>query len=63
MLTGEASFDKIDKFAQNTAARPASKACEFEIRTEPSDPRTLPSSNSAIKFEDTNTVALPSVGP
>jgi hypothetical protein len=49
MLTSETDFSKIRKFAQNTAARPVSRACEFGKPL-----RTLPSTNSAIKFEDTN---------
>jgi hypothetical protein len=44
-LTSELKIDNLSKFVQSTAVRPVSKS---------GLPGHSPSSNSAIKFEDTN---------
>ena len=43
-MTSAADFDKLNKFAQNTAARPSSTLIAD----------SSPVQHSAIKFEDTN---------
>ena len=43
-MTSESNFDNLDKFAQNTAARPLSSSIAD----------SSPVQHSAIKFEDTN---------
>ena len=62
MLTRQANFGKINKFAQNTAARPVSIARKLSFYAE-KQPGHSPVQTAQYKFEDTDTVALPSVGP
>jgi hypothetical protein len=51
MLTGKQTSDMIGEFAKH-----CSEAGEYR-----SKPRTLPSTNSAIKFEDTNLRLCPAL--
>ncbi len=60
-LTRDGDFDSLREFAQNTAARPVSTKRSGES-LKPT-PGNSPSTHSATKFEDTNAMALPGVGP